>query len=193
MQKNCRLSCQFCNNKKQNDVKTIRRPKFRVASTDFKQIQVGEKNSMENSDDESYSNHQAIGQNYIEESSLKNYFDENDSDQSFSEEIEENNSMEDYYDENDSDQRDGEEIEENSSMENYFDENDSDQSDEEHKHIEERQEKSDENSEKNDEVICEDKSRNCAKWANENRCHEKGKGICNSLPQVIHDRYSIDI
>ena len=51
------------------------------------------------------------------------------------------------------------------------------------------QKESTENFDQNDEVICEDKCKNCVKWANENRCNEKGKSIYNLFTQNIQLDY----
>ena len=72
---------------------------------------------------------------------------------------------------------------ENNSMENNSDENESDLKVVGQDQLDQKE--NTENFDQNDKVICEDKSKNCVKWANENRCNEKGKSIYNLLAQVI--------
>ena len=72
---------------------------------------------------------------------------------------------------------------EKSSMENSFDENESDLK------VVEQDQESNENFDQNDEVICEDKDKHCVKWANENRCDEKGKSIYKLVSYVIQLDY----
>ena len=83
---------------------------------------------------------------------------------------------------------------ENSSMEKDSDENESDLKVVEQDQL--NQKESTENFDQNDEVICEDKDRHCVKWANENRCDEKGKSNYNLLAQVIqldHDKFTLEL
>ena len=180
MWKFCKMSCNYCNSSNQRNDENREKP---MKSVD------------ESSEEDELANTGLLlsRSNSLTETNVDKNDSEFDSDGSKTIDSSEEGNLTNSDDESDNEQQKdtGDNYEpyqiENSSMENNSDENESDQKVVEQDQL--NQKESTEYFDQNDEVICEDKDRHCVKWANENRCDEKGKSIYNLLTQVIQPDY----